>query len=137
MQRHRVPIGDGRLSIAIEDYLRAIIILEDAGEAPSTAHIARRLGFAYASVTQMVQRLATLGLVDYLPYRALRLTAEGRRAAEVVLRRHQLMCTYLERELGFAPPAALAEADRLEHAMSPELCRRIEQRLLIGHDPRF
>ena len=129
MQRHRSPIEDGRHSVAVEDYLRTLIVLDDAGEPLSTANIAGHLQITCASVTQMAQRLAGLGLVEYQPYRALRLTTEGRRAAEAIQARHRLMCTYLELQLDYAPADAIAEADLMEHAMSQELCNRIEHRL--------
>lgn len=130
MPAQRSLIGDGHHSAAIEDFLRVVIELEDAGEAQATANIAERLQITCASVTQMSQRLARLGLVEYLPYHALRLTTEGRHAAEFIRSRHRLMCAFLECELGYAPAAAHTDADRLEHAMSQELCSRIKRQLV-------
>jgi DtxR family Mn-dependent transcriptional regulator len=81
-----------------------------------TSDLAARLGVAPASVTGMVRRLADQELLTYTPYRGVRLTAAGRRAALTTLRRHRVIEAYLSAALGVPADRLHAEAERLEHA---------------------
>ena len=57
----------GPYSRSVEDYLKAIYSLSEAGDAASTSAIAETLDIQPASVTGMVKRLADSGLLEYLP----------------------------------------------------------------------
>ena len=118
------------LTPAVEDYLKAIFVLEErsAGAVPTTA-LAYRLEVSAPSVTGMVKKLAALGLVGYDRYHGVRLTEAGRSAALEVLRHHRLLELFLVEELGMSWDAVDAEADRLEHVLSEEVEQRIAARL--------
>ena len=109
------------LSGPVEDYLKAIYDLELVGEPASTNDIADRLAISPASVSGMVRRLADQGLITHEPYRGVRLTGDGRRAALRTLRRHRILECYLTEVLGYPWDRVHAEAERLEHAASEEL----------------
>ncbi|HEX2781194.1 MAG TPA: metal-dependent transcriptional regulator [Gemmatimonadaceae bacterium] len=117
----------GMLTAPAEDCLKAIYDLERAGQgaAVTTNDLAHRLDLAAASVTGMVKRLADQGLIDHAPYRGVRLTESGRRAALRTLRRHRVIETYLVQALGFGWDRVHAEAERLEHSASDELVDRM------------
>jgi DtxR family Mn-dependent transcriptional regulator len=132
------PLHADRLALteSQEDYLKQIFLLGESGGAASTQALAERLGVRPASVTGMVQRLAELGLVNHEPYRGVRLTEVGRRAALEILRHHRLLETYLVHALGYAWDEVHEEAERLEHAMSKRLEARIAEALdHPTHDP--
>jgi DtxR family Mn-dependent transcriptional regulator len=109
-----------------EDYLKAICRLEEEGGRVSTTSLARHLGVAGASITAMLKRLSADGLVEYKPYRGVALSREGRRVALRTLRRHRLWEMYLVRYLGFSWDQIHAEAERLEHATSDLLEKRLD-----------
>jgi len=109
------------LSGPVEDYLKAIYELELVGAPASTNDIADRLAISPASVSGMVRRLADQGLITHEPYRGVRLTDDGRRAALRTLRRHRILECYLTEVLGYPWDRVHAEAERLEHAASEEL----------------
>ena len=118
------------LSPAVENYLKAIYLLEaKTGKPVPTSKIAKRLAVAPASVTEMVQRLARDGLVNHVRYRGVRLTAEGRRFALTVVRRHRLLETFLVSELGMGWEEVHDEAEALEHSISDRLLRAIAAKL--------
>lgn len=117
------------LSVAVENYLKQICKLELAGERATTTALAARLGVAAASVTSMAKRLAELGLVERTPYRGFALTTSGKEAALAVLRHHRLLEHYLAETLGLSLEDAHAEAERLEHAISDQIVRRIDEQL--------
>jgi DtxR family Mn-dependent transcriptional regulator len=111
---------------SIENYLKAIRELRGADERVTTCVLARHLTIAPASVTNMVQRLAADGLLEYTPYRGVALTAAGEREASAVSRRHEIIERYLIGVLGFSDAQAHAEAERLEHVISNDLVSRME-----------
>jgi DtxR family Mn-dependent transcriptional regulator len=124
------------LTVAVQDYLKAIYALESAGERVTTSALATRMRVSAPSATAMTKRLAELGLVERSPYRGVALTDDGRRGALEVLRHHRLLERYLADRLGFALDEVHAEADRLEHALSEELEAKIDAELgFPTHDP--
>jgi DtxR family Mn-dependent transcriptional regulator len=126
----------GPLSRSVEDYLKAIYGLCEAGDAASTSAIADALDIQPASVTGMVKRLAESGLLEHVPYRGVRLTPRGSREALRVLRRHRILETYLCERLGFSWDDVHGEAERLEHAASDALIEKMAAALEFPlHDP--
>jgi len=117
------------LTQAIEDYLKVIYKLRQAGEAVTTNAIAQRLNVAPASASNMIKKLARLHLVDHTPYHAVQLTSGGEKIALEVIRHHRLIELYLARQLGVGLDRVDAEAERLEHVISEELEERIAQSL--------
>jgi DtxR family transcriptional regulator, Mn-dependent transcriptional regulator len=110
---------------AEQDYLKAIHRLGGADEQASPADIAARLGVRAPSVTGMLKRLAEAQWIDYEPGRGARLTDRGVAEARRVIRRHRLVELLLTRVLGLDWSEVDAEAEALEHAVSP----RVEQAL--------
>lgn len=110
---------------AVEDYLKAIYQLSEAGGAVSTSAIAERLGIAAGSVTGMIKRLAEAGLVEHTPYYGARLTAEGNGNAIRTIRRHRVLERFLVDVLGYTWDRVHEEAERLEHAVTDELIDRM------------
>jgi len=130
----REPAPD--LTVAVQDYLKAIYVLESAGERVTTSALATRVGVSAPSATAMTKRLDELGLVERVPHRGVALTDDGRRGALEVLRHHRLLERYLVDRLGLPLDAVHAEAELLEHALSEELEAKIDEELgFPTHDP--
>lgn len=119
------------LTRSVEDYLKAIYRLSPQGRTASTSEIAQRLELSPASVSGMVKRLSEQGLLEHVPYKGVQLTADGRRAALRMLRRHRLIEAYLVAFLGYTWDTVHEEAERLEHAVSDTLVERIAA--VLGH----
>jgi DtxR family Mn-dependent transcriptional regulator len=115
------------LTAPVEDYLKVIFELEAAEGAASTNEIAAELGIAPASVSGMIRRLAEQGLIAHQPYRGVRLTTAGRRAALRTIRRHRVIEAYLATALNYPWDRVHEEAERLEHAASDELIDRMAE----------
>ncbi len=122
-----------QLSEAQEDYLKQVWLLAEGGTV-STQALAERMGVQPASVTGMVKKLARLGLLNYEPYRGVRLTEAGAAVALEVLRHHRLIETYLAEALGYDWDEVHAEAERLEHHISEAFEARIAE--WLGHPER-
>jgi DtxR family Mn-dependent transcriptional regulator len=124
------------LTISIQDYLKHIYELTENGAAANTNALAARLKINPASVTGMIQKLASVkpALVIYHKYQGVKLTKEGKKAALEVIRHHRLIETWLVETLGYTWDEVHDEADRLEHFISEDFERRIDS--AMGHPQR-
>jgi DtxR family Mn-dependent transcriptional regulator len=114
------------LSDVMEDYLKAIYVLQTESEPPvSTSAIAERVGKTPPTVTSMLETLEERGLVEREKYKGAELTAEGRTVALEVLRHHRLLESYLAEHLDYSWSEVHEEADALEHHISEEFERRV------------
>ncbi len=123
------------LSQAVEDYLKTIYKLQRDGAA-STSDIARTMDVSAASVTNMVKRLAQLGLAEHQSYRGVTLTPAGNKIALEIIRHHRLLELYLKEVMGYGWEQLHDEAEHLEHHISEEFESKIEAMLgYPTHDP--
>lgn len=115
------------LTASIQDYLKVIYELTESRKAASTTALAERLGIAPASVTGMVQKLASVtpALVSYRKHQGVTLTAAGRHGALEVIRHHRLLEAWLVQTLGYAWDEVHGEAEKLEHVISEDFERRM------------
>ncbi len=126
------------LTRVIEDYLKTIYDLTASNDRASTNQIAERMEVTPASVTNMVQKLASTEppLLDYRKHRGVKLTPEGEKVALEIIRHHRLLEMFLHQTLGYSWDQVHDEADRLEHVISEELEERIATSLGDPqHDP--
>ncbi|MES2464380.1 MAG: metal-dependent transcriptional regulator [Armatimonadota bacterium] len=123
------------LSKATGDILKAIHALQDSertsGETENVlvalpSEIADRTGTSRAFVTKMLKSMKEEGLVEYAPYRGVRLTPAGVRSATELSRHHRLLEYFCANTLGFSLEDAHAEAERLEHVISEEFEARLD-----------
>jgi DtxR family Mn-dependent transcriptional regulator len=124
------------LTISIQDYLKNIYELTENGESASTNAVASKLNVKPASVTGMVQKLASAkpALVEYQKHQGVTLTDEGKKAALEVIRHHRLLEAWLVQTLGYSWDEVHEEAERLEHVISEDFERRIAA--AMGHPLR-
>jgi DtxR family transcriptional regulator, Mn-dependent transcriptional regulator len=109
------------LSSAVQDYLKAIHALGGADRVVSPNEIAAALEVRSPSVTGMLKRLAKDGYIIYEPGAGAQLSDLGISAARRVVRRHRLVELFLTRVLGLDWSEVDAEAEALEHSISPRL----------------
>lgn len=111
-----------------EEYLETIlyIIMTNQGAA-KTKQIADELNVSPPSVTEMIKKLSSAGLVKYIPYQGVELTEKGRTQAIRIKRKHQILETFLSDVLGFDRKEAHKEACELEHAVSDSVLEKIYQ----------
>ncbi len=117
---------------ATEEYLEAILEIEEEGTVPIRARLVERLGLSAPAVSETVNRLVEHGYAELLDDRTLRLTPKGREVAVSIVRRHRLAERLLVDIIGLEWEKVHREADRWEHAISAD----VEEKLvtLLG-DP--
>ena len=108
-------------SQAVQDYLKAIHRLGGSGGVVLPNVIATALGVKAPSVTGMLKRLHEAGWIDYTPKAGATLTPAGLAEALRVIRRHRLVELFLTQVLKLDWSEVDAEAEALEHAISPRL----------------
>ena len=107
------------LSNTEENYLKAIYkIAERKNKSASTNTIAKYLGTAPASVTDMLKRLAGKQMINYERYKGVTLTTIGGREATQLIRRHRLWEVFLASRLRFSWEAV--------HDIAEELVNRLD-----------
>lgn len=112
-----------------EDYLACIYDLtREAGPVKTTA-IAARLDLTPASVTEMTQKLASEGYLNYERYKGVTLTPKGRTVAERIKRRHRLLERFLVDIVGMDKEQGHQEAMKLEHNVSDDTVEMFNQML--------
>ena len=115
------------LSATEENYLKVIYkIAEREKKSASTNTIAKFIGTAPASVTDMLKRLAGKQLINYQRYKGVTLTAAGGKVATQLIRRHRLWEVFLAVKLRFSWEAVHDIAEELEHIKSEELVNRLD-----------
>ncbi|WP_435110626.1 metal-dependent transcriptional regulator [Nocardiopsis synnemataformans] len=109
-----------------EMYLRTVFELEEEGIVPLRARIAERLHQSGPTVSQTVARMERDGLLRVENDRHLVMTAEGRRLATHVMRKHRLAERLLVDVIGLPWEDVHIEACRWEHVIS----EAVEERLV-------
>ncbi|MGH7243117.1 MAG: metal-dependent transcriptional regulator [Phycisphaerales bacterium] len=120
-------------SEAVENYLKALEALcreSPTGEA-GMKRLAAVVGVTTGTATSMAKKLAAAKLAKYERFGGISLTAKGQAAARDILRRHRLIETFLVETLKLDWSVVHAEAERLEHAISPAVLEALDRHL--GH----
>jgi len=115
-----------------EEYLEAILEIEEEGTIPIRARLVERLGLSAPAVSETVNRLVDHGYAELMDDRTLRLTTKGREVATSIVRRHRLAERLLVDIIGLEWEKVHKEADRWEHAISADVEEKLVQ--LLG-DP--
>ena len=111
-------------STAVEDYLERILELVNSKGYARVIDIASALKISQASVTNMVQRLGSEGLLKYEKYRGLVLTPAGEKLARNIAHRHRLLTDFLQL-LGVSTRVIHHDVEGMEHHISPPTLRAI------------
>ena len=114
-------------SIAEENYIKAIWRLQKDQRNVTTNELSDELQTKPASVTDMLKRLTEKKLLNYQPYYGVKLTAEGKKLALSIIRRHRLWEFFLVNKLQFNWDEVHVIAEELEHVGSQELIDRLDQ----------
>lgn len=108
-------------SVSQEDYLKAVWEMLEEDLTPISARLAEELNVTPPAVTAALKRMTRDGLVRVDRNGRIDLTQKGRTIAERLALRHQLAERLLTEVIGLSWAKAHDEAERLEHAISPEV----------------
>ncbi len=108
------------ITVSKEDYLKSILEAESEGEEVISARLADWHKVSPPAVTMALRRLKKDGLVQVENGGQVRLTAAGRKIARKLTLRHHLIERMLSELFGMEWWKVHDEAERLEHAVSPD-----------------
>ena len=108
-----------------EDYLEAILALEEDHKSVRLTDVALRLKVTKPSVNRAMKILQNDGYIHQESYGTIELTPKGRLKAAQVYRRHKVLTTFLGSILGVDDETAEAEACRMEHVLSSNTMERL------------
>jgi DtxR family transcriptional regulator, Mn-dependent transcriptional regulator len=117
-----------KTSVSQEDYLKAIWEMLEADQVPISARLAEELDVTPPAVTAALKRMARDGHVKVERGGRILLTAKGRKVAQQLMLRHQLAELLLTEVIGLSWAKAHAEAERMEHAISPVVASLLQKR---------
>jgi DtxR family transcriptional regulator, Mn-dependent transcriptional regulator len=120
------------ITVSKEDYLKAILEAESEGEPVISATLAHWLKVSPPAVTMAVRRLKKDGLVRVNSEGRVSLTPAGRKIARKLTVRHHLIERMLVEIFGMEWYKVHDEAERLEHAVSPDFESRLLAKLGRG-----
>src|SRR5215471_983359 len=120
------------ITVSKEDYLKAILEAESEGETVISATLAHWLKVSPPAVTMALRRLKKDGFVRVQADGQVRLTATGRKIARRLTLRHHLIERMLSEMFGMEWYKVHDEAERLEHAVSPDFEAKLLAKLGRG-----
>jgi len=109
MVRQREP----RLTAASEKYLEAIFRIEKKNGEVRVTDLAKKLGLKKGTVSGTVKALKIRNVIDYTPYRSIRLTAEGHVMAKRIVRRNRILEQFLSEVLNIDQETSSTAARRI------------------------
>jgi DtxR family Mn-dependent transcriptional regulator len=115
-----------RQSKSVEDFLEALLMLEEKKEPLETTKVAEILQVSKPAVHQMGHELIAKGYITREDYGDMTLTPTGRKLATEVYHRHKVLKTYLL-EIGVSEANAENDCCQIEHVISQETFRAIEK----------
>ena len=110
-----------------ENYLKTIFHLQQTEAVVTTNRLADALQTKPASVTDMMKKLNVKKLLHYKPYYGFSLSAEGKKIAVNVIRRHRLWEYFLAEKLQFGWDEVHSMAEQLEHIQHKKLIDRLDE----------
>lgn len=111
------------LSSSLEDYLEAIVDIENRASVVRVKDVAEQLNVKRSSVTAALQTLAEKGLVDYSPYAVIALTHSGRTIANCICNRHRVLKELFIKLFDAEVAIAEKSACEMEHGMKSSVYR--------------
>jgi Mn-dependent DtxR family transcriptional regulator len=109
-----------------EMYLEAILVLSGKNGFVRSIDVSEYLGYSKPSVSRAMGILRSGNYIQVEKDGAITLTASGREIAEKIYERHTVMTRLLMR-LGVSEETAVADACKLEHAISDESFEAIKR----------
>jgi len=110
----------------IEEYIETIFVLEQRNGRAQTGMIAAQMGVKPPSITEMLQKLDSEGLIHYESYDGATLTRSGKKMARDLMQKHRIIADFLE-IFGIDRELAEADACQIEHHVSTKTLKRLEQ----------
>lgn len=110
------------LTESLEKYLLAVYELSEIqNESVMVKDIARYLNVGGASAAEAIKTLCKRELVNYTPYKPVKLTQEGRNAVLLKMYRHNTISEFLHKVLDISKEESDKNASAIEYSMTEDV----------------
>lgn len=109
-----------------EDYLEAILVLQNKNSYVRSVDIANHLGVSKPSVSRAMGILEKDGYIQFGNGNMIVLTEKGNEKAQDVYKRHRLLTKFLVTVTGVPEKQAEENACRIEHDIDADIVKGIE-----------
>ena len=116
-----------KLAPRLEDYLETIYLLERENRVARVKEIAQARNVKMPTVTEVLKRLSEKGYIKYEPYGYVSTTEKGKAYARELYKKHRVLIEFFEKVLKLPPEVAEKEGCLVEHHLSDETVKRIEE----------
>jgi DtxR family transcriptional regulator, Mn-dependent transcriptional regulator len=114
-----------KLTIAMEDYLEALLSLQEKGIETRIKYLAKELGIKPPSVIDMIKILVAKGYVTQENRKEVLLTEKGLSVAKKIHNKHYIIKDFFCDILGINEEVANNEACKIEHYLSQETYQKL------------
>ncbi len=114
-----------KLTSAMEDYLEAIYHLEQERRIARVRDIAQKLNVRMSSVSAALKTLGSRDLIKYDPHQFITLTDKGLTRAKEIVRKHEILKSFLNKILKIEESIAEDNACRIEHHLDREVIEKL------------
>ena len=120
-----------------EDYLEAILMIQEQNGSARSIDVARKLNVSKPSVSRAMRILREEGLIVVGDDGGIKLTKAGSKRAISVYERHTLITDFFSQFLGVNPVTAEKDACKIEHVISEETYLRLRSFMTEkGYSPK-
>jgi len=116
------------LTKALEMYIKVAYELEEELGIATVSDMADRLSVKAPSVTAALQKLDTMGMVNYRKYQNVKLTKKGTAVAKKLNQRNKTLLDFLMM-IGVDEEIAKTDACEIEHVVNPVTIEKLEEYL--------
>jgi len=120
-------------SITKENYLKALFFLSEKDDEISLSDLGKAMNVSKPTVSDMAKKLEQKGWIIYTKYKPVKITAAGKKAAALVIRKHRLSEMFLSKVMGFGWEEVHEIAEELEHVKSDKFFDRMNE--IMGFPP--
>lgn len=113
------------LTATKEDYLRAVYLLQVGQSSVTVTQIAKRLHLSKSTVSERIKELVRDGFVISEVYGQVTLSKKGDQVAQNLTYKHRLIEVFLHQILKVPKTQIHNEAEKLEHALSDNVTKRL------------
>ena len=114
------------LTAGLEDYLEIICNLLETTQDLKAVEIAKKLNISRASVSEALAKLKEKDLINYESHKGISITKKGLNQAKKVILKHKTLTSFFENTLGIDKESAENNACKIEHIISEDVFKRIE-----------
>ncbi len=109
-----------------EDYLEIISELVELKGYATTLDISRYMNVSPPSVTKMLQKLDEKGYLEYEKYHGINLTEKGKRLADTIRQKHDILLDFFE-ILRVGKDIADQDVEGIEHHLNPKTIKQLRK----------